>query len=478
MDNKELDQEPKILNYIRHLIDEGKFEKSFQLLEEFEENKENTLHSIAYSHLLKCKLLYQHGLYRNVVNLAKQTYNESLKVGQNLISIDALMIMTKALARIKEVDKAFDIINQVKEQLKTLTQQSSKDYKQKEADFVFLKGFFYFFGKNDVDRALKHFENSLVLREKLGAKLQIAESLTLISWLFATYKGELSRALKYGKRGLAIAKESNEKYQITTSLNVLGIIYGYRGELDESNIYFEQSLEISKKYNFKHRMANVLNNLGDNYRMRGEFDHALECLEQSLVLRSELGDPYNLAIGHDFLIQMLIEKGDLNQAQRYLSDLTQINNQLKDNVINLLILFNKALILKKSPRAHDHGKAEEILKRIINDRESSHELTIGALLNLCELLLIELHKSNDLEVFSEIESLITRMTDTAENSQSYWILGESYLLLAKLALISLDLNGAQLLLTQGQKIAEKYGLNLLSMKISHEHDKLMKQLDR
>ncbi|MHA2128138.1 MAG: tetratricopeptide repeat protein, partial [Promethearchaeota archaeon] len=322
MDNKELDQEPKILNYIRHLIDEGKFEKSFQLLEEFEENKENTLHSIAYSHLLKCKLLYQHGLYRNVVNLAKQTYNESLKVGQNLISIDALMIMTKALARIKEVDKAFDIINQVKEQLKTLTQQSSKDYKQKEADFVFLKGFFYFFGKNDVDRALKHFENSLVLREKLGAKLQIAESLTLISWLFATYKGELSRALKYGKRGLAIAKESNEKYQITTSLNVLGIIYGYRGELDESNIYFEQSLEISKKYNFKHRMANVLNNLGDNYRMRGEFDHALECLEQSLVLRSELGDPYNLAIGHDFLIQMLIEKGDLNQAQRYLSDLT------------------------------------------------------------------------------------------------------------------------------------------------------------
>jgi len=55
-------------------------------------------------------------------------------------------------------------------------------------------------------------------------------------------------------------------------------------------------------------------------------------------------------------------------------------------------------------------------------------------------------------------------------------MGETYLLQAKLALISLNLEEARRLLTQGQKIAEKYGIHLLAQKISNEHDELLKQL--
>jgi len=40
----------------------------------------------------------------------------------------------------------------------------------------------------------------------------------------------------------------------------------------------------------------------------------------------------------------------------------------------------------------------------------------------------------------------------------------------------LKLEEARKLLTQGQKIAEKYGLSLLAKKISNEHDELLKQL--
>jgi len=41
----------------------------------------------------------------------------------------------------------------------------------------------------------------------------------------------------------------------------------------------------------------------------------------------------------------------------------------------------------------------------------------------------------------------------------------------------LDLKKARRLLTQGQQIAEKYGLKLLAIKISNEHDELLKQLN-
>ncbi|MHA2183098.1 MAG: hypothetical protein ACXAAH_16895 [Promethearchaeota archaeon] len=44
-------------------------------------------------------------------------------------------------------------------------------------------------------------------------------------------------------------------------------------------------------------------------------------------------------------------------------------------------------------------------------------------------------------------------------------------------MISLDLKGARKCLTEGQKIAEKYGLKLLAKKISNEHDLLLEKLD-
>jgi len=56
------------------------------------------------------------------------------------------------------------------------------------------------------------------------------------------------------------------------------------------------------------------------------------------------------------------------------------------------------------------------------------------------------------------------------------VLGENYLLEAKLALILLDLKKARRLLTQGQQVAEKFGLHALAMKISNEHDELLTHL--
>jgi hypothetical protein len=157
--------------------------------------------------------------------------------------------------------------------------------------------------------------------------------------------------------------------------------------------------------------------------------------------------------------------------------LEQLNSQLKDKQFNLMYLFDKAILLKTSPRISNKGKAEEILKGILEEEDTTYELVIRALLNLCELLLTELRITNDLEVLDELNQFIARLLDIAEKSHSYSILCETLLIQAKLALISLNLEKAQRLLTQGQKIAEKYGLDLLAKKISNEHDDLLKQLE-
>ena len=464
------------LNQAKKLIDECKYDEADQLIKNFDEKGGHTLHDIVLCHLLNCDLLLWQGLYEDVVKLAEQTYKESLGLGKNLLSVDILLIMANALVWIGPWDKLHDIIKQGEELLKALTQELPADYKQREAYIAFLKGWFYL-QIRDADQALKHFELSISLREELGAKQEIALSLAGIVYILCVYKVDYDRALKFSERSMTIAEESGNKWLIGYSSKIMAMVHILKGELDNSIILYERSLTIFNDFNNKSMVASILNPLGEAYRQRGELDRALECLEQSLAIYEESGNLRSIVMVHDYLIQILIDKGDIERAQIYLHDLEQLNSQLKDKQFNLMYLFDKAILLKTSPRISNKGKAEEILKGILEEEDTTYELVIRALLNLCELLLTELRITNDLEVLDELNQFIARLLDIAEKSHSYSILCETLLIQAKLALISLNLEKAQRLLTQGQKIAEKYGLDLLAKKISNEHDDLLKQLE-
>jgi len=479
MDDNELvgKRKPEELIRAKNLIDKGKYDKALQLMKIFEETGEHTLYEIVSCNLLKCNILHQQGLYENALQLAEQTYKESLGLGKNLLSIDALIVMADASIFLGDTNKFVEIIKQGEDLLNFLTQISPIEYKRREAKIYYIKGFFYTWLKTDADRALDYIEHSLALQEEIGAKHDVAKSLIILSWVLGGLKGELDRALKYAERGLALAKESNKKFTIALSLVNLAAVYSGKGELDRSVIFYEQSLAIYKELNNKFWMATVLNNVGNLYRNKGELYRALECLEQSLALHQELGNLREIAKVHDFLIQILIDKGDLERAQQALRDLEQLNNQLKDNQSNLWYLFDKALLLKTSLRARNRAKAEEIFNQLLEDKDIGFEMTIGALLNLCELLLIELRMTNDVEVLDEINPLIVRLLDIAEKSNSYSILAETYFLQAKLSLLTFDIKKVQGFLTQAQQLAERFGLTQLATKIASESDDLLKKLD-
>ncbi|MFW9783933.1 MAG: tetratricopeptide repeat protein, partial [Candidatus Heimdallarchaeota archaeon] len=273
-----------------------------------------------------------------------------------------------------------------------------------------------------------------------------------------------------------IFKEINHKFFISWSLTIKATLYSEKGEVARSIPIFQQSLTIVKELKHKLLTSGILNNMADTYRMNGELEKALECSKSSLEIFSQFGNTKPLANYHDFLIQILIEMGDIKQARYYFNQLEQLNNQLKDRTINEIYILNKASMLKESPRISDKGKAQESLKQLLEDGDLSLEGKKRVLIKLCELLLSELQMTGDLEVLKEVESFITQLLAIAEKSRSYWIWGETFLLQAKLALTSLNLKQARRLLTQGQKIAEKYGLNLLAKKISNEHDELLKKL--
>ena len=472
--------EVKELNQAKQLIDEGKFDEAHLLMKNLEEKGELSLYDLVSWHLLECDILIQQGLFKELFEFADKTYKESLGLEKSLLSVDALMYIAYGLLLINNFEKADEILKQGEELLKTITQEPSKDYKQREAYIAFLKGHFSspFSSQNsDLDLALQYFEQSLALQEEHDDKTIIAYSLNSIAAIIGIHKGDLNRGFEYSEQALALAKETKKKFTIANILLIMAGLYSFKGDLNHSIKLNEESLSIFKELNNKVMIASMLNNLGEDYRLIGELDRALACLEQSLALLNELGNLREIATIHDALIHILIEKKDIERAQYYLNQLEQLNIQLKNKYFNIIILLNKALILKNSSRTRDRGKAEEILKCILEDETANYENIISVLPNLCELLLMELRLTGDLEVLDELNRYISQLSDIAEKSGSFLVLGETYLLKAKSALITFDLEDARRLLAQGQQIAEKYGLNQLAIKISNEHDKMLNQLD-
>lgn len=371
--------------------------------------------------------------------------------------------------------------------------------------------------KGDLDQALECYQQSLVLREEVGNKQHIAMSLNNIGNIYDA-KGDLSKALGFHQRSLSLREELGNKQHIAMSLNNLGAIYWLKGDLIQALEYFKQSLAIRKALGNDQDIAGSLHNIGETYKLRGDLDEALQAyweslaifeklgnqlyiavsflnigaifhqkgkleqalryLEQSLALSEEIGNKQDIAEVLFRLISLAIDMSSLEQAQHYLRDLQQINDLEQDKLISQHYRIAKALLLKTSTRIRDKAKAEELLEQVAKEEIIHHELTIEALLNLCDLHLAELHATDDKNLLAEVKDHVKRLMEVAKQQHSHWLLAEAYVLKSKIALVELATKEARRSLTQAQLIAEEKGLTRLAMKISSDYDALLGQLSQ
>ncbi|MFX1596394.1 MAG: tetratricopeptide repeat protein, partial [Promethearchaeota archaeon] len=214
------------------------------------------------------------------------------------------------------------------------------------------------------------------------------------------------------------------------------------------------------------------NNIADIYYHIKEYDKAIMYAKEAIKLAGAL-QPAPGALGT--LIATYVSKGDIKEAKVYLNQLRYHYKKHDTKRYRTLYYDSKAKILKSSLRARDRIKAEDIFKELALDNTLDGESRMDAIINLCDLYLTELRITNDLEIINEIHPYIQKLLDIAENQHLYLYLAETYLLQAKLSLLTLDLKRAKRFLTQAQKIAESYGIKRLAMKISSEHDELLRQ---
>lgn len=331
--------------------------------------------------------------------------------------------------------------------------------------------------KGDHNQAMECYQRSLILRKEIGTKDDIALSLINLGVSYRM-RGDLNQAQENYQRSQTIYEELGNKKGIALALNNLGDIYSLKGDLNLALEHFQQSLPIYEELGIKQEFAMSLLNIGEIYRKKGNLDKALKYYQQSLAIYEEVGnDPLATTVIYQ-LIWLALDNKNTIMAREYLQKIEQINKRTNNLVIDQRYRLAKALSLKTSKRARHKVKAGDILELLVEEEIVDHSLTTTAMIHLSDLLLSELKATGEEEVLREVKDLTQRLLDIAKQQSSHSLLVETYLLQSKLALIELDVEKADKLLTQAHIIAKEKGLNMLARKVMYEHELLQSQLNK
>ena len=111
---------PKELIRAKALFREGDFNAALELVNSFEENKGIIPKDLLSSHLIKSLLLIKLGNCKEGFKYAEMAYQESQDLRKDLRSVDASILMSRALWRLMKLDDALEVIGQGEKLLRSI----------------------------------------------------------------------------------------------------------------------------------------------------------------------------------------------------------------------------------------------------------------------------------------------------------------------------------------------------------------------
>ena len=339
--------------------------------------------------------------------------------------------------------------------------------------------------KGEFNRSLKLHQIALEIVEEIGDILCTAWAFNSLSTLYQL-KGEFDLAIECAQKSLNLSDKVGSKFLIAWSLSVFGRIYSKKGELNLALEHYQKSLVIFEEIESTQNIAQSLDRIGEIYHSKGEFKAALQYYKKSIAIYKKTKDYIffsdNIFMGREVslyhLVKVNIDTDNLDEAERYVQKLENINKKEDNRRIHQIYRIASAMLLKTSKRTIKKADAQRIFQQIAGEKIINYELTVDAMLNLCELLLDELQISGSEEVITEVKEWSNRLLEIAKTQHSYVLLVETYLLQSKLALLELDLQKAQELLDQALLLSKEKNLGKLSMILTIEQESIQKQLSK
>lgn len=464
----------KELTRAEELFDNGKLNEALEMLKDW--NLINDLNPQQRKHyqFVKGLILTYQNKSRELIKLGEDIIEEGQKFNDNLQSFDGFFFKLTGLGIAFKFSEAFELLEKVEAVLRLISNVPDNILIQREVRYSVLRGWINFnLGKIDIGE--KYFNQTLGYQKELGYTFEFVWANLMMAYVMMV-RSRYDLAIEYTKKALTMAYEIKFKHFWIAFCELgFGVIYSSIGELDIALKHNMNSLAMYKEIKNDWYISAVLNNTGLTLAEIGDYETALEYLEESLIFRER--NPVNIENALSSIITTALNNDDIKLAQKYFHRFEMKFRDNKNKRIELLYKFNKALMLKGSSRIRDNAKAEELLTQVVETESFYFDLTIDAYIHLCDLLLSEYRINNNDETLNELNQYIAKLLNIAKKSNSYLVFCKTFILQSKLALINFNVKEARQFLTQAQNIAESYGMKRLAMKISYEHDEIIKQIN-
>ncbi|MBY8987146.1 MAG: hypothetical protein KGD61_01740 [Candidatus Lokiarchaeota archaeon] len=422
--NQKLKQAEKLKN-------NWKSKEALNILNNFDVNKNLTTHERFQFYFLKSSILFDLFFSKEAMNYAELAYKESKELKSEYEIINSLMLKSQIFGGMVESNKSLKVINEAEEILARNNQTSSQEFKMMKGNVLLCKGCCYF-----------------------GL-------------------GELNLCMKFLGEASQLAKDINDKKLILQTTKWLGFTYGIKGESDRALEYQKRYLVLAIELNDKQEIIGAHNTLGMKFTERGEFKRAIEHLEEGLSTCDEISSWKTFVVSSS-LFEAYIEENSLEKAQRCHDRMGILVKQGTYKFNEQIYRLQEAILLKKKSNKNSHLKAEKIFKEVADKETSFVEFKFGALVNLCDLYLIKLKETSDLQELDKVQPYIDKIQFIAKNEGVYSLLAEMHLLRAKLMLVIFEFKKAQEFLTQALDIAHMHSLNLVARHVENEQTELSK----
>jgi len=457
------------LEKVKKLIEKDKFQEAIVFSDKIKETTDLRKSELITIFFYKAVSLLRLGNYPETLKYAKKVYRAIRKEALNPQLVEILAMMGHASCWLGNFEKGYQYLEEAEQKLNSLIDIPEKRCILLEA-MIYLGNNCGYMQQGKSDMFYENAMKFLSLCERIDDKFVLAEIYYQLGSLYTFYEIDIKLANEYSQKCQLLAEELGNTTLIALNLVTIGTIYVMTGDLKKALWYHEEALK--KTDNIMIKMS-IFNNLSMIYSQKGELDKALESLEKAFELAKQVNSPYILVSTLASMIEVLVLKDEIELASVYLDTLKDYARKEKNTIAELCAQFSEGFILKSKNRIQNQAKAQKIFEDIVQKEVISGELTMKALLNLCDLLVEEFRLTTELEVLDELNPLLEKLLVIAENINSFWILAETHLLQAKLALLKSDFKEARKKITKAQNVAEKYGLSLLAGKISVEHDNLL-----
>lgn len=318
----ELEEE---FNKISKLMVKSEYQKAFDEVKKLENIKKSPDDYLTFLNL-KADITYRIGSFKKALNLAQNALKESEKQANQLQAVNALILESTIFWRLGQFTDSMEVIDKGETILNRMKDIDELLMMKKKARFLYRRSTVYS-SLGNFNLSFKFAKESLALREKIGDKEDIANSLNSVA-NFYLVTGDLDKALSHYKRSLHLFEEIDDVEAIGMILINVGFLYILKGEFGEALANFQRTITILEEFGNNTFYASGLGGVGYVYLLQGKLNEALECFQKSLNICEEIGDKESIAMNLGVIGSAYTGKGELKTALKNLQKCLEICEEI------------------------------------------------------------------------------------------------------------------------------------------------------